>query len=138
MKKAFLATPILALVMFTTGCPNGTKTAATAVDTVAHALDAAQQAEQAGVTAGIVTPAEDQAFEAALVKTGQAGLQLDAAVLAQSTATTISAKASAFIASFNALNQSGLVIKNQGVQLGITTALTGAQVALTTIEGLVQ
>ena len=138
MTKLFALPIVLCLMLFVTGCPKGTQSLATASDTIAHALDDAQQAEQAGLKAGIVSPAEDAQFELALNTTGKAGLQLDAAILAQSNAVTVSDKATAFITSFNALVQSGLVFKNQGVQLGISTALNGAQVALITIEGLVK
>lgn len=137
MKKLLLIPAFLALVL-TTGCPKGGPAKlATASDVIAHSLDAAQQAEQTGLAAGVVSPAENAPFQAALSKTAQAGVQLDAAILAQANSATVSAKASAFIDSFNALVQSGLVFKNPNVQLGIETALNGAQLSLVTIEGLV-
>ena len=138
MKKLFLISAFLALVVMTSGCPKGTQGLATASDTIAHALDNAQQAVQLGLSSGVVTPAEDAAFEAALVKAATAGKVLDDSIRGQENASSVSAKATAFIAAFDALNKSGLAIKNPNVQLGVSTALNGAEAALAIIEAEVK
>ncbi len=137
MRKLLLI-PLLAVLTFCLACPNGTQKLATASDAVAHALANAQSASKQGVAAGVVSPAEDAAFETMLTNASNAGLALDSAIRNNQPATTVSGKLNDFLTAFNSLNQAGVIgFKDKNTQLAISTAITTAEASIAIIAAAV-
>jgi hypothetical protein len=131
-----LAIPLLAISL--AGCPKGTKQLAVASDTIAHGLDAAQQASKLAVADGIITPTDDANFEVFLAKVATAGQILDAGIRANESAATLAPKVNSFLDAFNSLNTQGVLgIKKPTVKAAISTALTGAEAAVAVIAASV-
>lgn len=129
---------ILALAMCGFACPSGSKNLAVASDAIAHGLANAQTASKQAVTQGVITQADDDAFENYLTKASNAGLILDQGVRANENAATLSPKVNAFLDAFNQLNTSGVAgIKNPALKLFISTALTGAEASVAIIASSV-
>ena len=136
--KKLLFIPLACLLMVTTGCPKGSKSLATASDAISHGLADAQQAEEQGVTAGVVSPEADSTFKSDLAKVANAGLVLDNAIRANEAATTLSPKVNSFLDAFNTLDNQGLFgIKDPAVRLAISTALNGAEASIAIIAATV-
>lgn len=135
--KAVLLIPLLA---FTLACPPSSPTSKLAIasDAISHGLLNADNAASQALTAGIITQAERDNFHGLLVKTSQAGLDLDAGIRANESATTLSTKVNSFLDAFNTLNTSGVAgIKNPNTQLAISTILTGAETSVAIIAAAV-
>lgn len=129
---------ITALLLCGFACPKGTQSLATASDAIAHSLANAQTAARQGVASGVISQADETAFEGFLTKASQAGLVLDQGIRANESATTLSAKVNTFLDAFNALNTQGVAgIKNPGLQLTISTIITGAESSVAIISATV-
>ena len=125
---------VLVLALALAGCPKGLAGLATASDAVAHSLKNAQEGVNQGVQTGVITPAEAKEINEYLSKVAQAGLVLDQGIRAGEQATSISLKVNAFMDTFNALQNQGLVgIKNPQARLAIATAINGAEAAVAVI-----
>ncbi len=135
MKKRYLGTILLAAVLMCGfACPTGTKRLAVASDAIAHSLANAQTAARQGVTSGVISQADETAFEAELQRVAAAGLILDQGIRANESATTLSGKVNSFLDAFNALNTSGIAgIKDQNLKLTISTIITGAEASVAVI-----
>lgn len=129
---------ILVLTLSAFTCTGGTKKLATASDAIAHGLADAQQASKQGVTAGVISAADDAQFEDYLSKVSAAGVILDQGIRANESASTLSAKVNSFLDAFNQLNSTGIAgIKNPNLKLTISTALTGAEASVAIIAASV-
>lgn len=129
---------ILALLL--TGCPKGTQSLATASDTVAHALNDAQQATTLACTATppIIDPATCAKINADFVGIATAGKTVDASIRANETTPTLAPKVNAFIDAFNQLNNKDLLgISNPNTRVALSTILVGAESAISTIAAFV-
>lgn len=128
----------LALAVLLAGCPKGSAGLATASDTIAHALADAEKGVDLAAQSNQVTTAEQTQFHSLAAQVAQGGKDLDSAIRSGATAATISAKADTFLNLFKQLSGDGVAgIKNQNVQLAISTALTGAEAALAVIQAQV-
>jgi|SRR5690242_12069238 len=130
---------VLVIALASAGCPQGsTQKLATASDAIAHALVNAQTAARQGLQSGVISAQDEQQFEQVLSRVSQAGMVLDQSIRANESATTLSAKVNSFLDAFNALNTSGIAgIKNPGLQLTISTILTGAETSVAIIAATV-
>lgn len=127
-----LLVPVLMLSL--TGCPKGTIALAEASDSIAHSLNAANDAIDLAEKSNQVSSQESDTFKQYLGKSAQAGLILDQAIRANESKASVNAKADAFINAFHLMVDSGLTgIKNSNVKLSLGTVLNGAQVALAVI-----
>lgn len=129
---------ILALSLCGFACPSGSKKLATASDAIAHGLANAQTASKQAVSQGVITQADDDAFESYLSKVSAAGLILDQGIRANENATSLSPKVNAFLDAFNQLNSSGVAgIKNPALRLTLSTIITGAETSVAIIAATV-
>lgn len=129
---------ILLAAVLAAGCPKGSAGLATASDTIAHALADAEKGVDLAVANNQASTAEQAQFHALAAQVAQGGKDLDSAIRSGATAATISAKANVFLELFKKLSSDGVAgIKNQNVQLGIETALNGAEAALAVIQSQV-
>jgi hypothetical protein len=139
MSKSFLSVIAVAvLALSLAGCPKGTAGLATASDTIAHALADAEKGVDLAVANNQASTVEQAQFHALAAQVSQGGKDLDSAIRSGATAATISAKANVFLELFKKLSSDGVAgIKNPNVQLGISTALNGAEAALSVIQAQV-
>ena len=130
---------LVAVMLSGWSCTSATvKNLATASDAVSHGLRNADQAVNQALATGVVTQEEHDNFHGLLVKTAQAGLELDKGIRANEAATTLSGKVNSFLDAFNALNTSGVAgIKNPNTQLAVSTILTGAETSVAIIAAAV-
>lgn len=139
-KAALLGLVLLvSLLLMGASCPSSsTKNLATASDAVSKGLVNADTAANQAMTSGLITEAEYQNFHGLLVKTAQAGLDLDAGIRANESAATLSTKVNSFLDTFKALSQDGVAgIKNPQTQLAVSTILTGAETSVAIIAAAV-
>jgi len=138
MKKALATLMIAALTLVVAACPNGTQKLATASDAVSHALLNAQTAAQQAVQAGVMSQGDFDTFNRYLAAVATSGQQLDAAIRANESATSVSQKVTNFMDAFNALQKTGLVgIKDPKTQLAISTIITSAESSIAIIAATV-
>ncbi len=129
---------LTALLVMGASCSSSTRQLATASDAVAHGLQNADNAASQALASGIISQAERDNFHVMLVKTAEAGLELDKGIRANESASTLSAKVNSFLDAFHALNTSGVAgIKNPNTQLAISTILTGAETSVAIIAAAV-
>lgn len=138
MKKRsmqLIAVFTLAWLLSGFACTNGTQRLATASDAIAHALANAQVAAQQAVQAGVMSQSDYTAFNQYLGGAATTGLQLDAAIRANESASDVSQKVTNFMNAFNALQKTGVIgIKDPKTQLAISTIIAGAETSLAVIE----
>ena len=119
-------------------CSKGTQRLATASDAIAHSLANAQAASKQALAQGVISQADEDAFESYLVKVSQAGMVLNQGIRANESASGLSPKLNSFLDAFNALNNSGVAgIKNRNLQLTISTIVTGAETSVAIIAATV-
>ncbi len=140
-RKLTIAGAILMVALITSGfscAGSSTQKLATASDAIAHALAEAQTAAQQATTQGVMSQADFATFQSYLVTVSTAGEQLDAAIRANESATTVQQKVDNFMNAFNTLQQTGLVgIKDPNTKLVISTIITAAETSLAVIEATV-
>jgi len=119
-------------------CSKGTQRLATASDAIAHSLANAQAASKQALAQGVISQADEDAFESYLVKVSQAGMVLNQGIRANESASSLSPKLNSFLDAFNTLNNSGVAgIKNRNLQLTISTIVTGAETSVAIIAATV-
>lgn len=129
---------ILTLTLSAYTCNSNTKNLATASAAISHALLNAQQASQQALQSGIINQQDESDFEIYLSKAAQTGLILDQSIRAGESASSVSAKVSAFLDAFNQLQKTGVLgIKNKNLQLTLSTILTGAEASVAVIAAFV-
>jgi hypothetical protein len=87
---------------------------------------------------GKISDSEDKAIASAELKFAQAGMALDAGIIASETKASLSQKAQAFADAFLSLQASALGVKNPNSQAEFSIAMSSIKIIVDSLVGLVQ